>query len=135
MHTIDKLLSFISKEDFVQFAHDTNVDKHTKKLHGELLFKLLLYCLVTEKDNSLRGMQSALESSVFRALADISQDSKIVHSSISERLNIINPFALVGMSAKVQLLRRPLLVLLTNKRSGNHLTFLKTYRFIYDVGQ
>ena len=91
MHTIDKLLSFISKEDFVQFAHDTNVDKHTKKLHGELLFKLLLYCLVTEKDNSLRGMQSALESSVFRALADISQDSKIAHSSISERLNIINP--------------------------------------------
>jgi hypothetical protein len=91
MHTIDKLLSFLTKEEFAQFAFDTKVDKHTKKLHGELLFKLLLYCLVSEKDNSLRGMQSALESSVFRALADISADSKIAHSSISERLNIINP--------------------------------------------
>lgn len=91
MHTVDKLLSFISKKDFSQFASETNVDKHAKKLHGALLFKLLLYCLVTEKDNSLRGMQSALESSVFRALASISGDSTIAHSSISDRLNTINP--------------------------------------------
>lgn len=91
MHTINNLLSFISKADFVQFASETNVDKHAKKLHGELLFKLLLYCIVTEKDNSLRGMQSALETTVFRALADISGDSTIAHSSISERLNTINP--------------------------------------------
>lgn len=91
MHTINNLLSFISKADFVQFASETNVDKHAKKLHGELLFKLLLYCMVTEKDNSLRGMQSALETTVFRALADISGNSTIAHSSISERLNTINP--------------------------------------------
>ena len=71
MHTIDGLLSFIKKDDFSQFASETNVDKHSKKLFGELLFKLLLYCLVTEKDNSLRGMRSALESTVFRVLANI----------------------------------------------------------------
>lgn len=91
MHTIDKLLSFISKDELSQFAIETNVDKHTKKLHGELLFKLLFYCFVTEKDNSLRGMQSAIEATVFRALADISGDCTIAHSSISERLNTVNP--------------------------------------------
>ena len=91
MPTIDSLLSFIKEEDFSQFASETNVDKHSKKLFGELLFKLLLYCLVTEKDNSLRGMQSALESTVFVALANVSEDLSIAHSSISERLNNINP--------------------------------------------
>ena len=91
MHTINNLLSFISKADFVQFASETNVDKHAKKLHGELLFKPLLYCIVTDKDSSLRGMQSALETAVFRALADISGNSTIAHGSISERLNTINP--------------------------------------------
>ena len=91
MNFVDNLLSFITPEEFIKIASDTNVDKHTKKLHGELLFKLLLYCLVTEKDNSLRGMQSALESTVFRTLANISGHSKIARSSISERLNVINP--------------------------------------------
>ena len=91
MNFLDNLLSFITPEEFRKFAAATGVDKHSKKLHGELLFKLLLYCLVTEKDNSLRGMQSAMESTVFRALANISGNSKIAHSSISERLNVINP--------------------------------------------
>lgn len=91
MYSVNNLLSFITKEEFIAFAANTKVDKHTKKLYGELLFKLLLYCLVTEKDNSLRGMQSALESTVFRALANISGNTKIAHSSISERLNVINP--------------------------------------------
>ena len=36
-------------------------------------------------------MQSALETVVFRALADISGNSTIAHGSISERLNTINP--------------------------------------------
>jgi Transposase DDE domain len=91
MHTINNLLSFISKADFAQLASETKVDKHAKKLQGELLFKLLLYCMVTEKDTSLRGMQSALETTVFRALANISGNATIAHSSISERLNTINP--------------------------------------------
>lgn len=91
MNVVNNLLSFITKEEFIEFASSTEVDKHTKKLNGELLFKLLLYCLVTEKDNSLRGMQSALESTIFRALANISGDTNIAHSSISERLNVINP--------------------------------------------
>jgi hypothetical protein len=90
MNTANRLLSFISEGDLEAFALQTNVNKHTKKLHGQLLFKLLVYCFVTEKDNSLRGMQSALESAVFRTLGGASAEFSVAHSSISERLNIVN---------------------------------------------
>lgn len=46
--------------------------------------------MVTEKDNSLRGLQSALESAVFRTVSSIPGEFTVSHSSISERLNVIN---------------------------------------------
>jgi hypothetical protein len=90
MERINKLLSFIPDEDLEAFAIDTGVNKFTKKLHGQLLFKLLFYCLVTEKDNSLRGLQSTLESAVFRTVGGLSGEFAVSHSSISERLNVVN---------------------------------------------
>lgn len=90
MERINKLLSFIPEEDLETFAIDTDVNKYTKKLHGQLLFKLLFYCLVTEKDNSLRGLQSTLESAVFRTVGGLSGEFAVSHSSISERLNVVN---------------------------------------------
>jgi Transposase DDE domain len=90
MQTINKLLSFIPDSELEAFAIDTQVNKGTKKLHGQLLFKLLFYCMVTEKDNSLRGMQSALESAVFRTVSSIQGDFSVSHSSISERLNVVS---------------------------------------------
>ncbi len=89
MEVISKLLSFVPDDLLEQLAISTEVNKFSKKLQGELLFKLLLYCIVTEKDNSLRGMQSALESAVFSAFKTKSITDKISHSSISERLTNI----------------------------------------------
>ena len=68
MDFVSRILSFIPNSKLESFALSTSVNKYVKKLQGELLFKLLFYCTVTEKDNSLRGMQSALESSLFKAL-------------------------------------------------------------------
>ncbi len=90
MDFISRLLSFIPDSKLEAFALNTLVDKYAKKLQGELLFKLLFYCTVTEKDNSLRGMQSALESSLFRAISPIDSVLTIAHSSISERLSSVN---------------------------------------------
>ena len=90
METINKLLSFIPDKELEAFAIDTQVNKSTKKLHGQLLFKLLFYCMVTEKDNSLRGLQSTLESAVFRMVSGLPEEFGVSHSSISERLNVIN---------------------------------------------
>jgi hypothetical protein len=91
MDFISRLLSFIPDSKLEAFALNTSVDKYTKKLQGGLLFKLLFYCIITEKDNSLRGMQSVLESSLFRALSPIDATLKIAHSSISDRLSSVNP--------------------------------------------
>lgn len=86
MEMISKLLSFVPDELLNQLAVSSGVDKYTKKLQGQLIFKLLVYCMVTEKDNSLRGMQSAFESAVFQSLAGSSSLGTISYSSISERL-------------------------------------------------
>lgn len=91
MDYASRLLSFIPDSKLEAFALNTSVDKYSKKLQGELLFKLLFYCTVTEKDTSLRGMQSALESSLFRALSPENTSLTIAHSSISERLSTIKP--------------------------------------------
>ena len=91
MNFISRILSFIPDSKLEAFALNTSVDKYTKKLQGELLFKLLFYCTVTEKDNSLRGMQSALESSLFRAISPTGSPLTIAHSSISDRLSSVNP--------------------------------------------
>jgi Transposase DDE domain len=90
MNVIDKLLSFIPDKELEAFAFDTKVDKYTKKLTGKLLYKLLLYCCLTEKDTSLRGVKSSLESTIFRTLAGINNDVSVSHSSISERLNVVD---------------------------------------------
>ena len=90
MEIINKLLSFIPDKELEAFAIDTRVNKSTKKLHGQLLFKLLLYCMITEKDNSLQGFQSELESAIFRPVSGIPGEFAVSHSSISERLNVIS---------------------------------------------
>ncbi|MEZ5053658.1 MAG: IS4 family transposase [Chitinophagales bacterium] len=77
----DKLLS--------DLAVATNVNKYSKKLQGEIIFKLLLYCILSYKDNSLRRMESAYESFAFKLLNQQCLGS-IKFNSISERLSVIN---------------------------------------------
>jgi hypothetical protein len=89
MEMISRLLSFVPDKLLNQLAVTEGVDKYSKKLQGQLIFKLLVYCMVTEKDNSLRGMQSAFESAIFQALIGSSFPATISYSSISERLGKI----------------------------------------------
>jgi hypothetical protein len=58
---------------------------HKKFTRGELLFKLLFYCTITEKDNNLRGIQSTVEPSLFRVLNPIDSALRIAHSSVACR--------------------------------------------------
>jgi hypothetical protein len=87
---IEKLLSLISDDLLVQLALDTRVDHYAKKLQGEVIFKLLLYCIVSHKDNSLRTMESAYEKVAFKLLNQKYNQDSIRFSSISERLSNIN---------------------------------------------
>jgi hypothetical protein len=88
---LQKVLSLIPSKLLGELALETEVDVFTKKLQGEVIFKLLLHCIVSHKDNSLRTMESAYETLIFRIINSKYQQSSIRFSSISTRLSVINP--------------------------------------------
>lgn len=88
---ISQLLSLLPEERLTELALSTNVNRYSKKLQGELVFKLLLHCILCFKDNSLRTMESAYESIAFKLLNADRKSEKISFSSISERLSVIEP--------------------------------------------
>lgn len=88
---VSQLLSLIPENVLNELAVSTNVDKYAKKLQGELIFKLLLHCILSYKDNSLRTMESAYESMAFQLLNAQRKSDSIRFSSISERLSNIEP--------------------------------------------
>lgn len=87
---IEKLLSLISDDLLTELALETGVDYYAKKLQGEVVFKLLLYCIVSYKDNSLRTMESAYEKLAFQLLNHRYNQGSVKCNSISERLSTIN---------------------------------------------
>jgi hypothetical protein len=86
-----ELLSLLPDSDLEELALETHVNKFTKKLQGELVFKLLIHCILSFKDNSLRTMESAYESIAFKLLNAKMNSESIRFSSISERLSVIEP--------------------------------------------
>jgi hypothetical protein len=88
---LQKVLALIPSKLLKELAIETGVDVFTKKLQGEVIFKLLLHCIVTHKDNSLRTMESVYETLAFRLINSRYQQGSIRFSSISTRLSVINP--------------------------------------------
>src|ERR1700761_2058149 len=88
---VSQLLSLLPDSVLEELALSTNVNRYSKKLQGELVFKLLLHCILSYKDNSLRTMESAYESFGFRLLNAKATSKSIRFSSISERLSVIKP--------------------------------------------
>lgn len=88
--SIHQLLSLIPVQLLEELAIETKVDHYAKKLQGEVILKLLLYCIVSHKNNSLRTMESAYEKVTFQLLNQKYNHGKIRFSSISERLSTIN---------------------------------------------
>lgn len=87
----DKLLKMIPDTLLNELSIETGVNKYSKKLQGQFLFKLLLYCILSYKDNSLRKMESAYESLGFGLLNANLPSKQVRYNSISDRLKTINP--------------------------------------------
>lgn len=87
---LQKVLSLIPSKLLEELAVETEVDVFSKKLQGEVMFKLLLHCIITHKDNSLRTMESAYETLVFRLINNKTKQGNIRFSSIGTRLSVIN---------------------------------------------
>lgn len=88
---VRELLALLPENILSELASETHVDHYSKKLQGELVFKLLLHCILSHKDNSLRTMESAYESIGFGLLKARAGAQSIHYSSISERLSVIDP--------------------------------------------
>lgn len=87
---VKELVALIPPSALKDLAIDTKVDYYSKKLQGEVVFKLLLHCIISHKETSLRSIESAYESITFQVLNKTSKHSKVRYSSISERLSVIN---------------------------------------------
>jgi hypothetical protein len=71
-------------------AADTKVDYCTKVLYGRSVFYMILYSLLESDRNSLRTMEDIFNSTKFKFLFHLDQDKTVRHSSISERLSVMN---------------------------------------------
>ena len=87
--TAMQLLKLLPDEQLDLFAQETKVNFQTKKLWGQLIFKLLLYGLLSDKELSWRILEVLIHGRGFSSLADISHDFTTDHSSLAERVSKI----------------------------------------------
>ncbi len=88
--SITELLSLLPDEELNKIATHTKVNYYVKVLDGKSIFYLILYALVECQRNSLRTMEDIFNSPQFKFLFNLNSDQTIRHSSISERLSVIN---------------------------------------------
>lgn len=86
---VSEIIKLIPESYIEELALEHKSDKYAKKLQAGVMFKLLLHCILSYKDNSLRRMNSNFENIFFAYMNGKSET--IVHSSISERLSTMNP--------------------------------------------
>jgi hypothetical protein len=84
-----ELLREIPEDDITRIARDTRVDYCSKVLQGKLMFYLLLYGMLRIDRLSQRGLKDAFSSPLFRTIFNYHGQTEISHSSISERLTVI----------------------------------------------
>lgn len=88
--TVKSLLNLINDEVLQNLAIDTNVNFKSKKLQGEVVFKLLVMCILDNTKLSLRIMEKTFSNNLFKLYSGIDKSETIRYSSISERLSVIN---------------------------------------------
>jgi hypothetical protein len=86
---VKEILAQIPESLLDELSAKSKTDKYAKKLKGSIVFKLLVHCILTHKDNSLRRMSSSFENIFFSYLNG--ESKSISYSSISERLSTMNP--------------------------------------------
>lgn len=87
--SVEKLLSYLPDSDLDQVGESSKVDYQVKRLHGKTVFKLLLYGLLTQKELSLRILETLFSSVRFQTFAHITDVTRTDHSSIADRLSTI----------------------------------------------
>jgi hypothetical protein len=87
---VTELLSILPDDGLNKIARRTKVNYYVKVLDGKSIFYLILYALVECQRNSLRTMEDIFNSPQFKFLFNLDSSQTVRHSSISERLSVIN---------------------------------------------
>lgn len=88
--SVKTLLELFDTEVLQSLAQETNVNYKVKKLSGEVVFKLLLMSLIDSTRISLRIMEKTFSNHLFKLYSGVAKQQTIRHSSLSERLSVIN---------------------------------------------
>ena len=87
--TVNELLKLIPAKTFRDLAVETKVDAQVKKLSGEVMFKLILFSMLSSDKLSLRVMETFLQSASFKSFSQFDiLESK--YNSIRDRICTIN---------------------------------------------
>jgi len=87
---LSALLREIPDKELDKLSDKTHVDYCSKVLRGRLMFYLLIYGILRVDRFSQRGLSDAFSSPFFRTIFNYRGKQGISHSSISERLSVIN---------------------------------------------
>lgn len=88
--SVAELLSLLPDVELNKIAKRTKVNYYVKVLDGKSIFYLILYALIECQRNSLRTMEDIFNSPQFKFLFNLDSSQTVRHSSISERLSVIN---------------------------------------------
>lgn len=88
--SVRSLLRMVDDSVLQALALETNVNYKSKKLSGEVVFKLLLMSLLDNTRVSLRMMEKVYSKQLFKLYSGIEKEQTISHSSLSERLTVID---------------------------------------------
>jgi len=87
--SVAELLQMIPDDAICKLAQDTKVDYCSKVLYGRSVFYLLLYGLLQVERSSQRTLEDVFNSDKFKFLFNIDPSKSIRHSSLSERLSVM----------------------------------------------
>lgn len=93
-----EILNLLPNDILNELAIEHNSNRYSKKLTAEVVFKMLIHCILSYKDNSLRRMSSNFENIFFSYLNE--GNDSISYSSISERLSTLNPIFFESLYSK-----------------------------------
>ena len=85
----EEIISLLPDEELDFLSAETNVDYQVKKLHGKIIFKLILFSMLKSSRLSLRIMESFLSSAQFKKFSKI-HPINAKYNSIRDRISTIN---------------------------------------------
>jgi transposase len=88
---VKELLNYLPASDLAFLAAETGVDHQVKKLHGGIMFQLLLLSLLDHHKASLRIMEDMFHSLQFQLLSDVQAGLTTRYNSIRDRICQMKP--------------------------------------------